>query len=268
MFLVTAIVMAANLAWVYYRVPEFVARRGIDRMKTPWPQSPAIVAFTGGALSRASGFAPFDPAAMPRGLGLEDVLTADGFARDPLRVNEFYNRRRRELIEAEPNAAHEALAVLDMARPGEVLIVTRNIDDLHERAGSRAVIHTHGELLKARCTICMHVSERRDDIAAATACPICGNSGHLRPAIVWVGEEPLRIASVYAALAHSRLFLAIGAPGGAEPVQSFLEAARRAGAHTVEFSPDPAPATAPFNERILGPLAETVPEWVKGLIAV
>jgi NAD-dependent deacetylase len=166
-------------------------------MNTPWAQSPRIVAFTGGALSRESGFAPFDPAGMPAGLRLEDVVTRDGFARDPARVQAFYNQRRRELLAAKPNAAYEGLAVLDMVRSREVLVVTRNIDDLHERAGSQAVIHTHGELLKARCMICTHVSERYDDIAADTACPDCGNAGHLRPHVVWVGEEPLRIASVY-----------------------------------------------------------------------
>src|SRR5829696_8194391 len=108
-------------------------------MSTPWAKPPAIVAFTGGALARESGFAPFDPATMPQGLRLEDIVTRNGFARDPERVNGFYNRRRRELLGAKPNAAHEALAVLETVRPREVLVVTRNIDDLHERAGSKAV---------------------------------------------------------------------------------------------------------------------------------
>ena len=236
-------------------------------MSAVWAKSPKIVAFTGGALSRESGFAPFDPAAMPAGLRLEDVVTREGFARDPARVNEFYNRRRRELLQAKPNAAHEALAVLDIVRSQEVLIVTRNIDDLHERAGSKAVIHTHGELLKARCVICTNVSERYDDIAGETACPVCGNAGHLRPHVVWVGEEPLRIASVYEALAHCTLFLAIGAPGGSEPARGFAAAARRAGARTIEFNAEPSPGSGLFDERFAGPLAETVPEYVKRLIA-
>jgi NAD-dependent deacetylase len=200
-------------------------------------------------------------------LRLEDVVTCDGFARDPERVNDFYNRRRRELMQATPNAAHDGLAVLETMRPQEVLIVTRNIDDLHERAGSKAVIYTHGELLKARCTICMNVSERCDDIMAATACPVCGNEGHLRPHIVWVGEEPLGMASVYEALAHCSLFLAIGVPATAEPARSFAEAARRAGARRIAFTPDPPPDPGPFDEHIAGPLAETLPAYVKRLIA-
>ena len=165
-----------------------------------------------------------------------------------------------------PGPAHEALAVLDTVRSREVLVVTRNIDDLHERAGSQAVIHTHGELLKARCMICTNVSERLDDIEADTACPVCGNAGHLRPHVVWVGEEPLRMPTVYEALAHCGLFLAIGAPGGGEPARSFLAAAKRAGARTVEFDREASPSGA-FDERIAGPLAETVPDYVKKLIA-
>ncbi|MGE0257460.1 MAG: Sir2 family NAD-dependent protein deacetylase [Alphaproteobacteria bacterium] len=236
-------------------------------MTTIWAEPPDIVAFTGGSLARESGFAPFDPAAMPDGLRLEDVVTREGFARDPARVNEFYNIRRRELLAATPSAAHEALAVLETVRPRQVLVVTRNIDELHERAGSRAVIHTHGELLKARCTICTNVSERSDDIARDTSCPVCGNHGHLRPHIVWVGEEPLGMASVYEALAHCRLFLAVGVPVAAEPASGFAEAARRAGARRIAFNPEPSPDPGAFDDQIVGPLGETVPSFIKALIA-
>jgi NAD-dependent deacetylase len=236
-------------------------------MSTVWAKPPKIVAFTGGALSRESGFAPFDPATMPEGLRLEDVVTSAGFARDPEGVTDFYNRRRRELMQARPNAAYEGLAVLETVRPQEVLIVTRNIDDLHERAGSKAVIHTHGELLKARCTICMKISERWDDITPASACPVCGNEGHLRPHIIWVGEEPLGMASVYEALAHCRLFLAIGVPVAAEPASGFAIAARQAGARRIAFNPEPFSDPGAFDKHIAGPLGETVPSHVKRLIA-
>jgi NAD-dependent deacetylase len=236
-------------------------------MSGPWAQPPKIVAVTGAALSRAAGFAPFAADRMPEGLSLEEIVTEEGFARDPARVHEFYNLRRRELLAARPSAAHEALAILDIVRPGELLIVTGNIDDLHERAGSHSVIHLQGELLKARCTICGKPSERHDDITPASDCPICGNQGHLRPHIVWVGEEPLRIASVYQALAHCQFFLAIGANMGNEPAQSFLAEARRAGARTVEFNPEPSPNLEQFDERVTGSLAETVPEFVKRVIA-
>jgi NAD-dependent deacetylase len=154
-------------------------------MSSRFPRPPKIVVLTGPGLSRESGFAPFDPASMPPGATIEDVVTRDGFACHPARVYEFYNLRRRQLRhEARPNAAHEGLAALDLTRPGEVLVVTRNIDDLHERAGAQAVIHTHGELLKVRCTICMKISDRFDDLSTSDDCPVCGNNGHLRPHIV------------------------------------------------------------------------------------
>lgn len=219
-------------------------------------KSPRIVIFTGVGLSRESGFAPFDPAAMPPGVTLQDVVTRDGFERDPATVQDFYNRRRRELTERiAPSPAHDALAVLSMTNRGEALIVTRNIDDLHERAGSGTVIHTHGELLKARCTICTHTSDRLGDIAPDTECPICGNPGHLRPHIVWVGQEPLQIPLIFEALANCQIFAAIGAAGGSEPARSFLAEARRARATTIEFSGEDQP------------LAEVVPAWVKSVIA-
>lgn len=240
-------------------------------MPEPFPLPPKIVVFTGPGLPRESGFTPFDPAALPPGVGLEDIVTRDGFARDPALVHEFYNARRRELHAFKPNLAHEALAALDLTRPGEVLpggilIVTRNVDDLHERAGSQAVIHTHGELLKARCTICTKISDWFDDLSEADCCPICGNDGHLQPHIVWVGEEPLRLDIAYTALATCETYLSIGNAGASEPGRSFLDAAKRAGARTIEFARDPTPLSPQFDDRICGPLTETVADWVKQAI--
>jgi NAD-dependent deacetylase len=236
-------------------------------MTGPFPQPPKIVVLTGPGLSREAGFAPFDPAAMPPGTTIEDVVTREGFAHDPARVHEFYNLRRRQLRhEARPNLVHEGLAALDLTRPREVLIVTRNIDDLHERAGAQAVIHTHGELLKVRCTICMKVSDWFDDLSERNDCPVCGNAGHLRPHVAWVGEEPLRIDTVYIALSTCAVFVSIGNHGG-EPARSFLAEATRAGAHTLEFAREPTPASPDFAECVYGPLVETVPDWVKRVIA-
>jgi NAD-dependent deacetylase len=235
-------------------------------MPTPFLQPPKIVVFTGPGLSRQSGFAPFDPDLLPVGVAIEDLVTREGFARAPESVQQFYNLRRRELRGARPSPAHEGLAVLELTRPGEVLIVTRNIDDLHERAGSRAVIHTHGELLKARCTICTKVSDWLDDLSGTDDCPVCGNNGHLRPHIVWVGEEPIRLDTVYIALATCKIFVSVGSAGGSEPAVSFLAEAKRAGARTVEFAREPTPTSAEFAERVYGPFTESVPAWVKQTI--
>jgi len=239
----------------------------VEPMPNPFPQPPRIVIFAGPGLSREAGFAPFDPATMPPGIAVEDVVTREGFERDPALVHDFYNRRRRELLAAKPNPAHEGLAALDLAWPGEVLVVTRNIDDLHERAGAQAVIHTHGELLKARCTICTKVSDSFDDLSERDDCPICGNNGHLRPHVVWVGEEPLRLDTVYVALATCAIFVSIGNAGAGEPGRGFLAEAKRAGAHTIEFAREPTPLSAEFDDCVYGPLVETVPEWVKRVIA-
>ena len=236
-------------------------------MTSPFPQSPRIVVYTGPGLPRESGFAPFDPASMPPGTALEDVVTRDGFARDRALVQAFYNRRRRELQAAKPNPAHEGLAALDLMRSGEMLTVTRNVDDFHERAGSRAVIHSHGELLKARCTVCTKVSDWFDDLGTADRCPICGNDGHLRPHIVWVGEEPLGLDAAYAALATCETYVSIGNAGGGEPGRSFLEAATRSRARTLEFAHEPTPLSAGFNERVYGLLIETVQAWIRRTVS-
>jgi NAD-dependent deacetylase len=249
------------------RTPQRTLSAANEPMTSAFPRPPKIVIFTGPGLPRESGFAPFDAATMPAGVGIEDVVTRDGFARHPVLVHEFYNRRRAELRATRPNLAHEGLAALDLSRPGEVLVITRNIDDLHERAGAQAVIHTHGELLKVRCAICMKVSDWFDDLSTADRCPVCGNDGHLRPHIVWVGEDPLRIDTVYLAIAGCETFVSIGNAGGGEPARSFLAEAKRAGACTMEFAREPTPASPEFDERVYGPLVETVPEWAKGVIA-
>jgi NAD-dependent deacetylase len=236
-------------------------------MTNLFPHPPKIVVFTGPGLSREAGFAPFDPATMPPRVTMEDIVTRDGFIRNPAQVHEFYNRRRRELRAAKPSLAHDGLAVLDLTRPGEVLVVTRNIDDLHERAGSQAVIHTHGELLKARCTICTRISDWYDDLGNGDRCPIFGNHGHLRPHVVWVGEEPLGIDTVYLALATCATFISIGNAGSGEPGRSLLAEAKRAGARTIEFAREPTPASPQFDECVHGPLVEIVPDWAKRMIA-
>lgn len=237
-------------------------------MTSPLLKPPRIVALTGPGLSRESGFAPFDPAEMPLDTALEDVVTREGFERDPALAFTFYNLRRQQLLErVAPNPAHQALAALDTVTKGELLIVTRNIDDLHERAGSEAVIHTHGDLLKARCMICTRISDRFDDLTGREDCPICGNRGHLRPHIVWVGDEPLRMGTVYAALATCKVFLVIGTAAHAGPAAEMLAAARQSGAHTIEFIPEPTPASADFAEHRHGPLAKAVPAWVRETIA-
>lgn len=151
-----------------------------------------IVILTGAGISAESGVATFrDPDGVWAKYDLQDVATPQGFARDPVKVQDFYNMRRRQMGSVEPNAAHAALAKLEQKFPGDVLVVTQNIDDLHERAGSRKLIHMHGELGHALCLSCGQSSTWADDIAAHSACPACGAKGQLRPDVVWFGENAL-----------------------------------------------------------------------------
>lgn len=145
------------------------------------------------------------------------LATHEAFARDPEAVLAFYDLRRRNLLGAKPNAAHFALARLEAAlaeRGGQLTIVTQNIDDLHERAGSARVIHMHGELLKARCTACEAVRPSLDDLPHSAVCPDCGSVGTLRPHVVWFGEMPLEMDVIDRTLRKAHLFVAIGTSGG------------------------------------------------------
>ncbi len=179
-----------------------------------------IVILTGAGISAESGLPTFRGAGgLWEGHRVEDVATPEAFARDPELVQRFYNLRRRALLESgvEPNPAHRALARLEAQWPGEVLLVTQNVDDLHERAGSRNLLHMHGELLRALCLDCQASAAWRQDLGPDSSCPGCGALGSLRPDIVWFGEMPYRMDEVYAALARCELFLAVGTSGQVYP---------------------------------------------------
>src|SRR3981081_241427 len=156
------------------------------------------------------------------------LATPEAFVRDPQEVYAFYNARRRNLITAKPNAAHFALARPETAlaeRVGNLTLVTQNIDDLHERAGSKCVIHMHGELLKARCTACGKTTVWYDDLTGNEGCPTCAIEGQLRPHVVWFGEMPLRLDAIYQVLAECKEFISIGTSCSVEPAASFSEQA-------------------------------------------
>ena len=239
-------------------------------MRNFWPETPSILVLTGAGISQEAGLATFrDADGIWASVRLEEVATPEAFARDPARVHAFYNARRRQLQHPSvlPNAAHEALANFEAVRPGEVMIATQNIDDLHERAGSRAVVHMHGELLKARCIACGKVTVWYDDLTGNEGCPICAIEGQLRPHVVWFGEMPLRLDAIYQVLAKCKVFVSIGTSGSVEPAASFVEEARRAGAHTVELNLEPSQSANLFVERIYGPASQLVPDFVAKLIS-
>ena len=225
----------------------------------------SIVILTGAGISAESGVRTFrDAGGLWEGHRVEDVATPEGFKRDPGLVHAFYNARRRQLAEVAPNAAHFALAELERGWDGEVLLVTQNVDDLHERAGSRNLIHLHGELLKARCEHCGGVHAWEEDLDAATHCPACGAKA-LRPHIVWFGELPFELPRIYDALEPCSLFLAIGTSGLVYPAAGFVAAAERA--WTVELNLERSGVADAFREHHAGPATETVPAFVEALLA-
>ncbi len=229
----------------------------------------SIVVLTGAGISVESGLPSFRGAdGLWEGWRLEDVATPEAFARQPATVQRFYDQRRRQLLSSEvrPNPAHLALAALDQRWPGELLVVTQNIDDLHERAGTRRLIHMHGELLRSRCTACAALHACRDGLAAEHSCESCGSSNTLRPHVVWFGEMPLELDAIYAALAGCDLFVAIGTSGQVYPAAGFAQEARHGGAHTVELNLEPSVIGAQFAEHRPGPASETVPRLVDELL--
>jgi NAD-dependent deacetylase len=228
----------------------------------------SIVILTGAGISRESGLATFrDADGVWAKLRLEDVATPEAFARNPARVHDFYNARRAQLRDpaVQPNAAHLALAELEARWPGDLLLVTQNVDDLHARAGSRRLVPMHGELLKARCLRCQAVHDWAEDLSTATTCPACGAAGGMRPHIVWFGEMPLQMDRIGAALEACDIFVSIGTSGQVYPAAGFVaEVAGRA--RTVELNLEPSAGTALFAEAHHGPATEVVPRFVRDLL--
>ncbi len=235
-------------------------------------ENPMLVILTGAGVSKESGLSTFrDAGGIWQRVNIDDVATPGGFARDPALVNAFYNERRAKLQSGAilPNAAHIALARLEETRaarhPGAFLLITQNIDNLHERAGSQAVLHMHGELLKARCQTCHEPFPWLGDITPASACPLCTATDSLRPHVVWFGETPLEMETITQALSTCRTFVAIGTSGQVYPAAGFVKQARRAGARTIEINPEPTAISEFFDQHFTGPATRAVGQWIETL---
>jgi NAD-dependent deacetylase len=225
-----------------------------------------IVVLTGAGLSAESGLGTFrDKGGLWEEFNLEEVATPEGFARNPARVHDFYNLRRRWLREAKPNAAHHALARLEKQHGGRVLTVTQNVDGLHEAAGTQELIHMHGELARALCGACRASVPWIEDLSTETACPACGEAA-LRPDVVWFGEMPREMDRIYQALIACDLFISIGTSGSVYPAAGSVAEAGAAGAHTVELNLEPSEGASLFAEAVYGPATEVVPAFVEKLL--
>jgi NAD-dependent deacetylase len=225
-----------------------------------------IVILTGAGVSAESGVATFrGPGGLWEGHRVEEVCTPEALAHDPVLVHRFYDERRAKLASVEPNAAHHALARLDAAWPGELLLVTQNVDDLHERAGSKRLLHMHGELKSALCALCGIQTEWSDSLPPQTRCPSC-DAPALRPDIVFFGEMPYHMDVIEAALGNADLFVSIGTSGAVYPAAGFVRTARHHGAQTLELNLDRSEGSGWFDETRLGPAGTLVPDWVESLL--
>ncbi|WP_047807531.1 NAD-dependent deacylase [Pelagerythrobacter marensis] len=225
-----------------------------------------IVILTGAGVSAESGIDTF------RGGGglweqhrVEDVATPEAFARDPDLVLRFYDMRRAAIQEKEPNPAHAALARLDAEWPGELLIVTQNVDDLHERAGARRVLHMHGTHLNAWCAACDARSRWTGPLIDRPPCPAC-DAQALRPDVVWFGEMPYGMERIYGALRSADLFVSVGTSGAVYPAAGFVRDARELGTQTLELNLERSQGSTWFDETRLGPASELVPAWVDEML--
>ncbi len=229
--------------------------------------TPNIVILTGAGISAESGIATFrGPGGLWEGHRVEDVCTPEALAADPVLVHRFYDLRRAALATVGPNAAHEALARLDREWPGELLIVTQNVDDLHERAGATRLLHMHGALKQALCAACGERFEWEEALPPGTPCPACATPV-LRPDIVFFGEIPYHMDRIEAALAEADLFVSIGTSGAVYPAAGFVRMVRAYGARTLELNLERSEGSGWFDESRLGSAGQLVPEWVEQMLS-
>ncbi|MEO0589782.1 MAG: NAD-dependent deacylase [Pseudomonadota bacterium] len=222
----------------------------------------SIVILTGAGISAESGIDTFrDAGGLWEKHSVYDIATPEGFARNPDMVLRFYDERRAALAKVEPNPAHMALARLEAEFGGELLLVTQNVDDLHERGGSTNALHMHGELKSALCTSCGTRSPWEGTMRDAPPCPVC-QAPTLRPDVVWFGEMPYQMGRIEEALARCDLFVSIGTSGAVYPAAGFVSQAKAYGARTLELNLEPSEGTAIFHEARHGPAGQLVPEWV------
>ena len=229
-----------------------------------------LIILTGAGVSAESGLGTFrDTDGLWAKFDWRELATPEAFAEDPDRVNAFYNARREGLKSAAPNPAHHALVELEqawLARGGEFLLITQNVDDLHEKAGSHRLLHMHGELKRMRCVTCEAEAESFDVIDSASTCPSCGEAGGLRPSVVWFGEIPIGLDFAFDELQRCTHFAAIGTSGTVYPAAGFSQVARQAGARLSELNMEMTEVSTGFDEALTGPASEITPVWVKRLL--
>jgi NAD-dependent deacetylase len=229
-----------------------------------------VFILTGAGISAESGIPTFRGAdGLWEGHRFEDVATPEGFRRNPELVHRFYNERRRALQhpDIKPNPAHVALANFEAKHEGEFLLVTQNIDNLHQRAGSKNVLPMHGELLKVRCMNTGETFDWTGDLTTSTPHPRSGiAAGRLRPHVVWFGEMPIGMEQIQHAAESADVFIAIGTSALVYPAAGLVQGTKRS-CRRVEINLDATAASDRFDESIRGPASERVPAYLSSLLA-
>ena len=230
-----------------------------------------IVILTGSGISAESGVSTFrDPDGIWAKYDYREVATPEGFEANPALVHEFYNHRRESLKHVHPNAAHKALAELGRRLEetgGRVTLVTQNVDDLHERAGSKNLLHMHGELAKARCNFCDAVAPCTEEFSMQLECRTCGKSGGMRPNVVWFGEIPMFMDEIADAMNVADLFVSIGTSGSVYPAAGLVSEARARAIPAVELNLEPSENASFFTDGRYGKAGDIVPVWVAEVLA-
>lgn len=228
-----------------------------------------IVVLTGAGISAESGVPTFrGPDGLWHGRKIEDVATHEALRRDPWGVNAFFNQLRRFVADIKPNPAHLALKKLEDTIGEGLLVVTQNVDPLHDKAGSRNLIHMHGELQSVLCDLCGQRAPFFEDVVAGTPCPNCGQAGHMRPDIVLFNEMPYQMERIHEALMGCDLFIAVGTSGFVYPAAGFVDIARYAGAHTIEVNTQDTERSPAFHEKVTGPAGQTLPALIDRFIGI
>ena len=234
----------------------------------PIRASDRVFVLTGAGISAESGLPTFRASdGLWAGHRVEDICTPEALERNPWLVWEFYSKRRADCAQASPNAAHVALAELEKQLGERFFLCTQNVDDLHERAGSRRLVHMHGELAKSRCEAECGAAPVEDHRVYASLnevgrCAECG--ARLRPHIVFFGEMPLEMSRIQREIARSSLMVVIGTSGSVYPAANFVHWARQGGARTVYIGPERPLNSEEFTEIVEGKAGEVLP----GLFAV
>lgn len=228
-----------------------------------------VTVLTGAGISAESGISTFrDANGLWENHSIEEVASPEGFANNPALVHRFYNQRRKQLSsgQAQANTAHLALAKLESALGERFHLITQNVDNLHEQAGNKRVLHMHGELLKVKCQVTGLSYAMHTDISTKSICECCNSNGNLRPDIVWFGEIPYHMDAIERILSNTDVFISIGTSGNVYPAAGFVQLTNAYGAYSLEINLIPSETHNAFHEHRYGRATQVVNELVEQLL--